>query len=364
LFSFSCYAIPTARLEFSEGKVYVKDLDPEILFTFSRYYNTNEDWKTVFRITVRGADQTLDGQYEVGKTVVTFAPRFPFAPNVQYIATFDQAALSRNYNEVYLPNASSTMLSTTFSPKVIHSAPQVVEIYPTGNFLPENLLKFHIRFSSAMTRGEIYDRVKLYSGSNLIEKAFLIVDEELWDEEMTSVTLMFDPGRIKRGLRANVEMGPPLKAGHQYRLVIESGWPDQYGNETANTMEKKFTCVVADRERPDMNRWVMKSPTAGLDGLSIDLIEPFDVDVLLYSLRIRNQHGDLVQGKFTALKDQSILVFEPMEAWQGGTYTLECNPLIEDLAGNSIERLFDVDVTALPTAIVTQRTFDVVIQRQ
>ena len=174
LFSFSAYAIPTARLEFSEGKVHVKDVDPEILFTFSRYNKTNEDWKTVFSIRVQGGEQLLDGEYDVGKTVVSFTPRFPFASSVQYVATFDQAALSNNYNEVYLPKASSAMLSLTFSPETIMSSPKVVGIYPTGNVLPENLLKFHIRFSSAMTRGEIYERVKLYSGGKHIEKALIM----------------------------------------------------------------------------------------------------------------------------------------------------------------------------------------------
>ena len=47
----------------------------------------------------------------------------------------------------------------------------------------------------------------------------LEVGEELWDADQCRLTLFFDPGRIKRGLRPHLEAGPPLTEGEAYRLT-------------------------------------------------------------------------------------------------------------------------------------------------
>ena len=51
--------------------------------------------------------------------------------------------------------------------------------------------------------------------------AFLALDQELWDPVRRRITLLFDPGRVKRGVRTNLESGAPLVAGRRYRLVID-----------------------------------------------------------------------------------------------------------------------------------------------
>ena len=50
---------------------------------------------------------------------------------------------------------------------------------------------------------------------------FLELDEELWSPDGTRFTLIFDPGRIKRGLKPREEVGPVLEAGKSYSLVID-----------------------------------------------------------------------------------------------------------------------------------------------
>jgi hypothetical protein len=345
LFSFPCFAVGP-HLEFYDGKVWMKDLDPEILYTFSRYYNATDEWKAVFPITLRQTpDVVVDGQYEVFKSAVCFTPRFPFASNLEYEAIFYQEALSNNYNEVYLPKAPSNTLRLIFSISTSNEGiPMVTNVYPTADVLPENLLKLHITFSQSMTRGEVYERVKIYDVYNkAIEKAFLIVDEELWDEEMKSITIMLDPGRVKRGLRANLEMGAPLHAEESYTLVIDKGWPDQFGNRTTNIVKKHFTCIAADRKKPDAQQWSFCIPTNRDSPLTIDLKESFDIDLLLHTVRIKDKKGNLIRGTTSILDHETKLIFENDGAWKNGDYTIEINPVLEDLAGNNMKRLFDKD---------------------
>ncbi len=48
-----------------------------------------------------------------------------------------------------------------------------------------------------------------------LDVPFLEVGEELWDPTGTRLTLLLDPGRIKRGLKPREDLGPILEAGSE-----------------------------------------------------------------------------------------------------------------------------------------------------
>ena len=69
-----------------------------------------------------------------------------------------------------------------------------------------------------MSRGHIYDHIRLLDAQGApVELPFLEIDEELWNAEMTRLTLFIDPGRIKRGVKPLEEIGPSLVAGQTTR---------------------------------------------------------------------------------------------------------------------------------------------------
>jgi len=339
----------TIVLEFSGNKVWIKNLDEEVLHTFCRYYNKQEDWREVFPVTTAESDGeiTIDGTYEVSGSTISFAPRFPFSPGVRYHAEFHTEALVNNYNEIYLPMVDPATLHLRFSvspPMVIE--PAVAAIYPSGDILPENLLKFHVYFNSSMTRGEVYDRITLKDRKgNRIEKAFLVMDQEFWDDDMKVVTVLFDPGRIKRGLRPNLEMGPALKAGEVYTLTINAGWKNIGGQKTKHIYEKHFTCVAADRESPKVESWIVVPPASAQDPLTVHFNEGLDRILLSDALRIIDSNGNAVKGEIVCNNDSS-LQFLPLAPWKKSQYVVSVNPLLEDLAGNNLNRVFDEDVSS------------------
>ncbi|MCX7667077.1 MAG: hypothetical protein N2112_16210, partial [Gemmataceae bacterium] len=103
----------------------------------------------------------------------------------------------------------------------------VVQVYPTSEMVPENLLKFYLEFSGPMKRGEVYKHVKILDAKGKpVVLPFLELDEELWDVTGTRLTLFIDPGRIKRGLKPREEDGPVLEAGERYTLEISTNWKD------------------------------------------------------------------------------------------------------------------------------------------
>lgn len=335
-------------LELKDGCIWVNTLNEEVLYTFTRYHHEQADWQSVFPVRVKGAEAgiTISGTYDVFETSVRFTPRFPFVAGVAYEVLFYSEQLSNNYNEVYLPKMASETLTLNFEHKKIsESASFVKAIFPTADTLPENLLKFHISFSNAMTVGEIYKRIKIFDRANKeIEKAFLVVDQEFWDEEMTVATLLLDPGRIKRGLKANLEMNAPLKAGESYTLVIDKNWKDVNGNFLEAGFRKQFHCTQADRVSPLMNQWSVVAPTHTHDVLVIKTNEPMNMISLSNGLLVKDGQGQSIEGEFTFLKNETGVSFKPKHGWVSEKYLLHINPLMEDLAGNNMNRVFDKDL--------------------
>lgn len=334
-------------IKFKNGRVMVDNLDGEVLYTFARYHNKPEVWREVFMVRVKGAALNIGGAYVVGDSSVYFEPSFPFAPGVDYEAMFDTEQLARNPNEVYNPQMDDRPLAFNFRIDELNAeTPSIVAVFPTADELPENLLRFHIEFSVPMTIGEVYKRVKLFDEQGKeVEKAILIVDEELWDNDMRSVTVMLDPGRIKRGLRANVEMNAPLISGRSYSLVVEKGWKSSNGKHTAKTFVKKFRCHAADRSRPLPKDWHIIAPKHHNGSLVIRMNEPFDIVLLRNSIIVNDALGNRVEGRLSIPDNERGIVFTPGRPWSNQQYSILINPALEDLAGNKATRLFDVDVT-------------------
>jgi hypothetical protein len=332
----------------NHGKVWVKNLNPEVLYTFTRYFNSQKDWQSIFPVTTKENLNgiVLPGTYEVFNDAIRFTPRFPFAMHIVYVAKFDAAQLAQNTNEVYLPTMASDNLELEFSSsRAARHAAELLTIYPTSNALPENLLKFHLTFSKSMALGEVYSKVKLYDGHGKeVEKPFLIVDQEFWDDQMKTITILFDPGRIKRGLRPNLEMKPALADGASYTLVVEEGWKDIDGLQTLQKVTKSFRCIKPDRQSPRASAYEVFSPQFENAPLVVNLKEPHDVILLANSLRIFDERGNAIDGTIVVREHESSVEFVPKNPWLESQYTIRINPLLEDLAGNNLNRLFDEDL--------------------
>jgi hypothetical protein len=339
----------TAYLEFSGSRVWVKDLDEEVLHTFRRYHNRQRDWQEVFPVSMAGGNR-IQGEYHVSDNSVSFTPRFQFSRGIEYTATFYLNDLTENYNEIYLPKTNSETLTFQFNvPTYQHSEPKVVGVYPSADILPENQLKFHIAFNSSMAMDEMYKRVKLFnSKGKVMEKAFLVLDQELWDNEMKIATILLDPGRIKRGLRPNVEMGTAIRKNEKYTLVIESGWKDVNGNPTTQIFKKEFNVTSADRTIVDYQSWELLVPVTASAPLTIELKECLNYVMLPESFIILDSRGHKINGKFQLLNNESAVVFTADADWKTGEYVLYINPLLEDAAGNNLNRLFDEDISDKP----------------
>jgi hypothetical protein len=270
--------------------------------------------------------------------VLVFTPRYPFQPGLKYRAQFEQNALGNS--------GSPTIAQFTISAPSKASVTRVIAIYPSSSALPENLLKFYIHFSSPMSRGEAYERISLLDETGKpVARPFLELSEELWNPDMTRFTLFFEPGRIKQGLVPREELGPSLTPGHSYTLLIDGAWRDGENRPLVESSRKTFRVGPADHAQPDPSRWQINSPGAGSkQELSISFDKPLDHAMLGRVLSVRDGSGRELPGDVSIDEHEQRWSFTPRLPWQRGRHVVVVESILEDLAGNSVARPFEVDL--------------------
>lgn len=197
-----------------------------------------------------------------------------------------------------------------------------------------------------MSRGEAYRRIRLLDeAGGTIELPFLEIDQELWDPDGKRLTLLFDPGRVKRDLLPNQEVGPPLQAGRGYTLVVDPAWPDALGRPLASEGRKSFRVGPPDHTPPRTSDWRVAPPRAGTrDPLVVTFPEPLDRALLERVVEIWDGAGTPVPGEIAIDAGETRFRLTPRAPWKPGDYTLRAATILEDLAGNSLGRAFEVDV--------------------
>ena len=237
----------------------------------------------------------------------------------------------------------------------------VTQVYPSADALPENLLKFYLHFSAPMSRGDSYRHIRLVQQNGaVVELPFLELDQELWDRRQKRLTLLLDPGRIKRGLKPHDEVGPILKPGQRYTLEIDAHWLDAKSVPLVRSFRKTFRVLEHDVQSPDPHRWRVTSPYADTrEPLSVTFSEPLDHALLLRLLSVRDPGGEILDGEFRITSNETRCQFTPARPWEAGSYRLVVDTLLEDLAGNSIARPFEVDLQKAASSSPPPRRVDI-----
>jgi hypothetical protein len=278
------------------------------------------------------------GTWEVARDTLRYRLRFAPAAGVTYVARWDAAALDGADStgiEVW------TYTATSEPPTTVVSA-----VYPTADSLPMNLLRMYVQFSAPMTTGRSYEHIRLFvNGDSLLDEPFFTGGDaiELWDPEKTRLTLLFDPGRIKRDLLPHQQRGLPLHEGLRYRLVIDSAWHDAEGRPLAGSFEKVFSVGSMDRNLVRTVDWRLSAPSSGTrEPLVVRFPGPLDVALLARLLVVRDSGGNALVGEIAISDEERQWSFVPTVAWRRAPHWIEVDTELEDPAGNNLRRLFDV----------------------
>lgn len=336
----SITATPTLRFDRAGGNpdvesVVLGDFPTGALDALQRAAIVGDQWAERFAVyaVAEQSDPPVPilGSYEIEPTAIRFRPRFPLTAGLVYRVRGRFGAVSLD-TTIALPSADR-------APTTV-----VTAVYPSGPVLPMNQFRMYVHFSVPMRIGEAYDHITLYDSRTGREVAdpFVIIEAELWDPGRQRFTLLFDPGRIKRGLRPNEEAGLPLQTGSSYRLVIDAGWRDGRDAPMAAQFEKLFRAVDADRESPDPDTWQVTVPRVGTkQPVVLQFPEPLDRALLRGMLTVRTDRGQEVAGAVQVGEEERSWSFVPSALWKPGRYVIQVDTGLEDLAGNNLRRLFD-----------------------
>lgn len=269
------------------------------------------------------------GSFEDSEADIVFKPLIPFTQGLHYAIMID----SNVVGEISVPKPDNV------------EAPQLVNIYPSQDTVPENILKFYFHFSNPMKEGVATKHVFLLNGKDTIKEAFLYLQPELWNEERTTLTLWLDPGRVKRDLIPNRRLGAPMAANTKYTVLISPNWPDVYGGVIGQEMLKEFVTTTRDSLSPGPNAWTIITPKAGTKGpLNILFNESLDHELSMNTLKVFDSNDNIIAGDWQTEDEERTIVFVPMKKWSKGLYKLQIESKLEDLAGNNLSRPFDRDV--------------------
>ncbi len=289
---------------------------------------------TQFQVTPAQANATaLLGRVEQQGRTLVFTPQFPLMAGQNYRATY-----------TFGTGGPQPLIWLVRIPSGAAPAPRVSAIHPSGREVPANHLKFYIHFSEPMQQGDLLRHVRLLAEDGA-EVAEPFRETELWSADGRRLTLWFHPGRQKSGVNLNVELGPVLTPGKSYRLELSRHWASTAGTELGQSFGKTIRAGPPDRTQPDVARWKVSAPPKGTrQPLELLLDEPLDWALLHSQLTVESADGQPVAGDIRVREGERRWAFEPAQPWREGSYRVVVGSVLEDLAGNNLERLFEVDL--------------------
>lgn len=301
----------------------------------------------VFSVTITGEDKKLpnedilslhmviDGKvadvpvavhYTVKGSVLQMVPQNSLGRGLQFVVQYGVAGrlLSRAYNTPAQP-AVATPVS-------------VFAMYPVTDILPYNQLYFHIRFSKPMVQDPQAWRYVTITNDRgeTIPNAWR--QRSYWLDSGRLLVLMIHPGRVKSGIHY---LGPLFDSGKDYHITVQ-GIRAVDGSVLA-TYTRSYHIAAPDRQCPSVYIDTTHLPHAGsIKSLTLHFSEQMDYASVWDGTRITDAHGHNLPCKIEPKPGGSDYILTPQSPWQHSNYTLILKNAVYDLAGNRLDRLFEV----------------------
>jgi hypothetical protein len=214
-----------------------------------------------------------------------------------------------------------------------------IRIFPQAKVLPANTLRFYIHFPRP---GEAhFDRDQLWlldEYEQVVPDPFLILSQELWSVDGRRLTVLMEPGRIKRGLGADPSHEPALVVGRTYSLVV-----------TALGQTARHTFRVSDPvlEAIDETAWRLVSPAVGSrDPAVVHFDRVMDAVLCEDEIAVLTAAGEVVRTRVSLVPDGTAMQLIPRHPWSAGEHCLVVSERLEDVCGNRLGEALDHDLGA------------------
>ena len=274
----------------------------------------------------------MQGNFSILENKLIFKPYFSFEIGLAYVLRLKNIDSEEFY---YVP--------FQIGEKEKVDEAKLLTIFPTANLLPENLLRFYFYFQTPMKQEEALKHIKLIDeNGNADDHAFMKFKEELWSSDGKRLTILFDPGRIKRGVFTNEIQGPALENTKHYHLNVSAEWQDVHGQKLFKNTKKEIIVIEAIREKIKIEKWALEKPSLDSHGkLFIHFDRIMDHALIESMIQIRGDEENLIEGQWELLDNEKRVQFIPQNKWEKGDYKIEFDTRLEDVSGNNLQNLLD-----------------------
>ena len=309
-------------------------------------------WDGLVRVSVPGAGNiAIAGASRVTSDAVEMVPQFSLDPGREYLVQVDGSRLPT-------PRPGEVFETRVALPRPSDQATtRVTAIYPSSAVWPENTLRFYLHFSAPMSGTSAIGHVRLVDeNGDEIRDALLEVDVDLWNTGYTRRTVFFDPGRVKRGIKPNVELGRALIAGRKYAIVVNTSWRDAQGRALAQEYRHAFTAAPPIEAPVDPAAWTIAAPGQGTrDPVVVRFPWALDEGLLHRALGVSDGSSQPLEGAITVGADQTSWTFTPEAPWRAAPHSLVVLTLLEDPAGNTVGQAFEFEMFKAPKTAEPER---------
>ena len=201
------------------------------------------------------------------------------------------------------------------------------QVFPSGPILSAHTLRLSVRFTKVPS-GEVLPRLALRSESEgLLRDPF--VQQELWSPDRKTLTLLFDPGRLKSGIGRHNDLGAPLEGLTGIALLLDNA-------------VLRYWQVDRRPCRPiDPSSWTIQSPRPGTyEPLQISFPEAVDIQSE-HLVAIVAAGGRRVKGTEVLTASESVWRFTPVARWTRGDYWISLHSNFENACGDEFGDSFE-----------------------
>ena len=225
-----------------------------------------------------------------------------------------------------------------FPSRNVGSVPDIkIRIYPFSKILPANILRFYIHFSRPAEAH--FDRKQLWllnDKEQVIHEPFLVLSQELWSLDGLRLTILMEPGRIKRGLGTGPAHDPAFVVGQTYSLVV-----------TVLGHSKRHVFHVSDPVLKELDEscWRLISPVAGsFDPVILYFERVMDAALLENEIGVLLHTGEVIQAQVLLAQGGTAAQIIPTRPWRAEEHFLVASERLEDVCGNRLGEALDHDL--------------------
>ena len=154
------------------------------------------------------------------------------------------------------------------------------------------------------------------------------------------------------------EAGYPLREGVAVEVVVDDGFADAEGRPLAGACHRRYRVVGDVRRRIEPDEWEVRGSRRPARAIpwSFDSIAPSTTRCSSAASTVVDADAGPVSGRIVIPAGERSWEFTPLEEWRDAGYVLVVDTMLEDLAGNSVARVFDRDLADADHTPIAART--------